>query len=235
MKKNLHNSYAAKHKNIPISKPLTTRNKPKVTIKSSTISYKVKNNIKINNSNDFDLSQNKSKDLTNKDDKLKKHKDIPIAYYDEDNYFNLVKKEKSKLTKYLNDNCESNIKLIGNERYKYAPSDKFLNDDKINILNDKIGLIPIPLRNVKRKSKIDELHNIQRNLVSLRRMQYDKMMRNKGDKNKFFEKVIFIQTWWKKLILKKKIIKIQRCYKLYKVRKKIRRNKIFQKILYRLI
>ena len=235
MKKNLHNSYAAKHKNIPISKPLTTRNKPKVTIKSSTISYKVKNNIKINNSNNFDLSQNKSKDLTNKDDKLKKYKDIPIAYCGEDNYFNLVKKEKSKLTKYLNDNCESNIKLIGNERYKYAPSDKFLNDDKINILNDKIGLIPIPLRNVKRKSKIDELHNIQRNLVSLRRMQYDKMMRNKGDKNKFFEKVIFIQTWWKKLILKKNIIRIQRCYKLYKVRKKIRRNKTFQKILYKLI
>ena len=122
-------------------------------------------------------------------------------------------------------NENADIRLIGNERYTQIPISKFINDDKKNLSDDKMGLIPLPLRNMKRQSKAQELYKIQRSLVRMRRLQYDKMRRKKDYDNEFIERIIYIQRWWKKIILTNKTKKIQINYKLYKIRKKIKRNK----------
>ena len=96
---------------------------------------------------------------------------------------------------------------MGNEKYKYIPL------QKINLTDDKMGLIPIQLRNVKRKSKFEELYEIQRGLVRLRRIQYDKIRRN-DDKKNFLNNVIIIQFWWKKITY---IIYINKRKKLLKL------------------
>ena len=192
MKRNPQHSYSVKNKNLTSSNSIKIRKMPK--LKESKTSNNIFINIVDDNTNDLILAKYNKKSTKNihSRNNNKKLQFIPLTYYEENRYFNLLKQEKDKLSKYLNENLDTNIKLIGNEKYKYMPLDKFVNEQKINLTDDKLGLIPIPLRNVKRKSKFDELYKIQRGLVRLRRMQYDKI-RREGDKNIFLDSVIIIQ------------------------------------------
>ena len=213
MKKNENNSYANKYKIKPKSKSVINRKKrqPKVSNKTTV---KEINNFKEKNEN-LISDKNKQKQINNNDSKSEKIEKTPndsLIFFEEKTYYNLLKKERNILTQYLNENSK-NIKLIGNERYKKIPLNKFLYDDKRNLPENTMGLIPIPLKSNRRKSKFGELYKIQRGLVSLRRLQYEKNRKKKENKSKrgYIEYVIFIQTWWKKLLFKKKIIKILLC------------------------
>ena len=214
MKINPQKSYSIKSKNINSSNSVNIRNKQKLT--ESKTSNNTTNYIKDDNPNDLILEKINKTNINNNHSRNndKKLQFIPLTYYEENHYFNLLKQENDKLSKYLNDNPQANIKLIGNEKYKYIPL------QKINLTDDKMGLIPIQLRNVKRKSKFEELYEIQRGLARLRRIQYDKIRRN-DDKKNFLDNVIMIQFWWKKILFKKKTIKIQKCFRLYQQKKKI--------------
>ena len=237
MKRNENNSYAAqlKNKNKPASKSVI--NKKNQKNKASNNVYKDTNGSKENNSvEDSNIDKKKPKQTNNSVSKNEKTDNIQndtTTYYGENTYYNLLKKERDKLTQYLNDNSE-NVKLIGNERYKHIPLNKYLYDNKRHLPDNKMGLIPIPLKSNKRKSKFGELYKIQRGLVSLRRMQYEKNRKKKDTKKNFIENVIFIQAWWRKVLFKKRIIKIQRCFKLFRNLKKRRKQKKLEQMLKRI-
>lgn len=237
MKRNENNSYAAqlKNKNKPASKSVI--NKKNQKNKASNNVYKDTNGSKENNSvEDSNIDKKKPKQTNNsvsKNEKTHKIQNDTTTYYGENTYYNLLKKERDKLTQYLNDNSE-NVKLIGNERYKHIPLNKYLYDNKRHLPDNKMGLIPIPLKSNKRKSKFGELYKIQRGLVSLRRMQYEKNRKKKDTKKNFIENVIFIQAWWRKVLFKKRIIKIQRCFKLFRNLKKRRKQKKLEQMLKRI-
>ena len=118
--------------------------------------HNTKNNINVN------IGLNKPKTG------VKKNQPEKIFYFEDNAYYNLVKKERDKLAEYINNNENADIRLIGNERYTQIPISKFINDDKKNLSDDKMGLIPLPLRNMKRQSKAQELYKIQRSLVRMR-------------------------------------------------------------------
>ena len=237
MKRNENNSYAAqlKNKNKPASKSVI--NKKNQKNKASNNVYKDTNGSKENNSvEDSNIDKKKPKQTNNsvsKNGKTDKIQNDTTTYYGENTYYNLLKKERDKLTQYLNDNSE-NVKLIGNERYKHIPLNKYLYDNKRHLPENKMGLIPIPLKSNKRKSNFGELYKIQRGLVSLRRMQYEKNRKKKDTKKNFMENVIFIQAWWRKVLFKKRIIKIQRCFKLFRNLKKRRKQKKLEQMLKRI-
>ena len=157
MKRNAQNSYAEKYKNKTISKSVNIRKKPRYT--ESKTSNEESLNIINNNPTDLILENHDKKPFNNSISRNnnKSIQILPLTYYEENNYFNLLKQERDKLSKYLNENSETNIKLIGNERYKHIPLNKFVKDQKINLPENKMGLIPIPLRSVQRKSKEDLL------------------------------------------------------------------------------
>ena len=227
-------TYSSRYKN-PISKSVIQRKKPLIKNNSIT-SNKSQIDLKNNIQNDVDtlhLSRNKANPKKNQ--KSKKLQLDSITYYEDNSYFNLLKKEKEKLAKYINNNENDDIKLIGNERYKQVPLNKILNNGQDNIFDEKMGLIPLPLRSMKRKSKVQELYKIQRSLVRMRRLQYDKMRRRKDNYDEFIENIINIQRWWKHIIIMRKIRKIQIYYKLFKHRKKIKRNKKYIQIFFNLI
>ena len=222
-------SYASRYK-IPKSKSVIPQKKE--SDKDKTVSNKTKNENKNHNTkNNINVNIGLNKPKTG----VKKNQPEKIFYFEDNAYYNLVKKERDKLAEYINNNENADIRLIGNERYTQIPISKFINDDKKNLSDDKMGLIPLPLRNMKRQSKAQELYKIQRSLVRMRRLQYDKMRRKKDYDNEFIERIIYIQRWWKKIILTNKTKKIQINYKLYKIRKKIKRNKKLIQILYNLI
>ena len=72
---------------------------------------------------------------------MKKNQPEKIFYFEDNAYYNLVKKERDKLAEYINNNENADIRLIGNERYTQIPISKFINDDKKNLSDDKMGLI----------------------------------------------------------------------------------------------
>ena len=205
MKRNENNSYSAqlKNKNKPTSKSVINKKNQKNKISNNV--YKDTNNSKENNSiEDSNIDKKKPKPSNNsvtKNENTEITQNETTTYYAENTYYNLLKKERDKLSQYLNDNSE-NIKLIGNERYKHIPLNRYLNDNRKRLPEDKMGLIPIPLKSNKRKSKFGELYKIQRGLVSLRRMQYEKNRKKKDNKRSFIENVIFLQNWWRKILLK---------------------------------
>ena len=144
-------------------------------------------------------------------------------------YFRMLKKQKKNLINYINNNKPKYIKLIGNNRYTNTSPKKYVYDNSKEIPGRKMGLIPLPVNKKKKKlNKIDSsnYYELQRSIVMMRRIQYDRKIR-KGNMNNYVDDVIYIQRWWKHLKRKEKIIKIQRAFREFLKRQKIKRkNKI---------
>ena len=139
-------------------------------------------------------------------------------------YFRMLKKQKNKLVDFINNNKVKNIKLIGNHRYTHASPKKYVYDNNRKLSNRKMGIIPIPLK--KRKKITNALESInyyelQRSIVMMRRIQYDRKIR-KGILYNFLDNVITIQRWWRDLKKQKKIKRIQKMFRKYLKRKRLK-------------
>ena len=138
-------------------------------------------------------------------------------------YFRMLKKQRKKLVNFINNNKSRNIKLIGNDRYSHISPIKYVHDSNRKLSGRKMGIIPIPIKKKKKNfSKVEsvDLHELQRSIVMMRRIQYDRKIR-KGRIYNFLDDVIFIQRWWRRIKKEIKIKKIQRS-----VRDLIRKKRI---------
>ena len=139
-----------------------------------------------------------------------------------------LNKNKNDLSQYILLNTSTknefyfpNIKLLGNSRYKYTSPIMFVEDQKNNMSDINLGLVPIPMERCKfemsRKEESErekKLYELQRSIVMLRRKQYNKISDRKRHKNQFIDynsnslkneaddmsdyinKIILIQKWW---------------------------------------
>ena len=145
-------------------------------------------------------------------------------------YHRQLKKQKNKLVNFINNNKIKNIKLIGNYRYSNSSPQKYVNDNRRQIPDRRMGLIPVPLKKKKKKDdKFDKksYYELQRSIVMMRRIQYDRRLTKikSGDINYFLDDIIFIQRWWRQ---QKKAKIIQKKYREYlrRKREKIKNNLI---------
>ena len=151
------------------------------------------------------------------------------GYKKENNLKKIIRKNKLELS-YCIENKGKNLKLFGNKRYNKKPPNLFVEDIKNNIPSEKMGLIPMPTSkdNITDYYKEPEfIYTMQRNLSMTRRFQYKKkeeLLKAQKDfynkNNNFYNTV---QLWWKKI---PQIIKIQKVFKGYSIRKKL--EPIFQ-------
>ena len=188
--------------------------------------YKISKEEKKRNKKDKNLSIPKNnKQNININKKYKKyHKHLSCI-----NDFNkTLAKNKAALSQYIllnnsspNDFYFQNIKLLGNSRYKYTSPMMFVEDQKRNMLDNNIGLIPIPMERCKieisqkeNNEKAKKLYELQRSIVMLRRKQFNKTTEKKKLRNQFVDynsnifkneaddisdyvnKIILIQKWW---------------------------------------
>jgi len=143
-------------------------------------------------------------------------------------YLRQLKKQRNRLVNFINNNKIKNIKLIGNYRYNNSSPEKYVIDNRRQIPDRRMGLIPVPVKKKKKKDeKFDKksYYELQRSIVMMRRIQYDRRITKikNGDINYFLDDVIFIQTWWRQ---QKKAKIIQKKYREYLKRKreKIKNN-----------
>ena len=143
-------------------------------------------------------------------------------------YHRQLKKQKNKLVNFINNNKIKNIKLIGNYRYSNSSPQKYVIDNRRQIPDRRMGLIPVPLKKKKKKDdKFDKksYYELQRSIVMMRRIQYDRRLTKikSGDINYFLDDIIFIQRWWRQ---QKKAKIIQKKYREYlrRKREKIKNN-----------
>ena len=138
---------------------------------------------------------------------------------------NLLKKDKSNLSSFIQKN-PSFLKLFGNPRYNKSSPFLFVEDHKNRIDDERIGLLPIPSKPaiiMKSKDENNNLYEIQRKIVMMRRFQYGKkyneeMLLNNQENEDFFQKIITIQLWWKQMY---KIIYIQKIFRGFRIRKRV--------------
>ena len=162
---------------------------------------------------------NKNKD---KDKKYHKHS------YCVDNLKKTLNKSKSALSRFIITNTSTkkdffypNIKLLGNSRYKYTSPIMFVEDQKNNMPDINLGLVPIPMERFKvemsekeENEREKKLYELQRSIVMLRRRQYNldadkKKLRNQfidynsnsykneiDDISEYINKIVLIQKWW---------------------------------------
>ena len=181
--------------------------------------------------------QKSKKESINKNKKFHKHASCV------DDFNNTINKSKSALSQYIltntstkSDFCYPNIKLLGNSRYKYTSPIMFVEDQKNNVSNNNLDLVPIPMERCKvemtekeENERGKKLYNLQRSIVMLRRKQYNiaadkKKLRNQfidynsnsykneiDDISEYINKIVLIQKWWnnfsKKNEMKNKINK----------------------------
>ena len=135
----------------------------------------------------------------------------------------MIKYDKKRLSEYIKNN-DSNIILFGNSKYNNKPANLFIKHNKtfVSYNND---LIPLPINSNNLFSNIEknELYDLQRSIVMMRRFQYN---------NKLNEDNNLLKLHYSKIIL------IQKIYKGYLVRKEIKNYKIlcncmdkFEKVL----
>ena len=156
-------------------------------------------------------------------------RDTRHSCFSEYPYFRMLKKQRKGLINFINKDKLENVKLIGNNRYINESPKKFISDSKKLLPDKKKGLLPVPL--LRKKLKIEnndskDYYELQRGIVNLRRMQYDRMLRKKDR----LDEIIFIQKWWRKYLYNlkfKKIIMIQRNFLGFLIRKKF---KVLQKL-----
>ena len=141
-------------------------------------------------------------------------------------YFRMLKKQKNNLVNFINNSKTRNIKLIGNNRYSHTSPKKYVFDNNKRLPSRKIGIIPLPLNKKKNKTLFEAInyHELQRSIVMMRRIQYDRKIR-KGELYNYLEEVIFIQRWWKNLKIEEKVRKIQKIFRKYLNRKKLKIRK----------
>lgn len=137
----------------------------------------------------------------------------------------LLKKDKSKLSIFIENNCPF-LKLFGNPRYNKSSPLLFVEDHKKNIDDERIGLLPIPSKPtliMKTKDENNRLYEMQRKIVMMRRFQYGQkfsdevLLKNEGEED-FFVKISKIQFWWKQIY---KIIYIQKILRGFRIRKRV--------------
>jgi len=135
------------------------------------------------------------------------------------NFQRILKKDKSALSKYIQNNLQF-LKLIGNQRYNQNSPSLFVEDYNSKLSQETMGLLPIPDKKVKANSinNNKKLYNLQRSIVMIRRFQYE----TKSNMQEIFPKIehdiILIQKWWRRI---SKIIMIQKIFKGYFIRKQI--------------
>ena len=191
-----------------------------------------------NSANDLlDLKENKKKTKT-KSDSTQKKKNFPrtrsantyFDHYDINNceycygIDDMLEEDKSKLSSFIENN-PTFLKLFGNKRYNKKSPFLFVEDHKNRIDDDRIGLLPIPSKPkviMKSKEENNNLYEMQRKIVMMRRYQYGKKNLRGAylneDGEDFFEKINKIQLWWKKM---NKIITIQKVFRGYRIRNKV--------------
>ena len=148
-----------------------------------------------------------------------------------------LNKNKNDLSQYIllntstkNDFYFPNIKLLGNSRYKYTSPIMFVEDQKNNMSDINLGLVPIPMKRCKfemsqkeESEREKKLYELQRSIVMLRRKQYNKISDKKRHKNQFIDynsnslknegddmsdyinKIVLIQKWWNNYSKKKEM------------------------------
>ena len=156
-----------------------------------------------------------------------------------------LNKNKNELSQYILLNTSTknnfyfpNIQLLGNSRYKYTSPIMFVEDQKSNISDANLGLVPIPMERCKfeisqkeENEREKKLYELQRSIVMLRRKQYNKISEIKRHKNQFIDynsnslknedddmneyinKIVVIQKWWnnhrKKKEMKNKLYQLE--------------------------
>ena len=144
----------------------------------------------------------------------------------------IIKKNKLELSYYIENKDNKNLKLFGNSRYNKKPPNLYVEDIKKKIPSKKMGLIPMPRSETDIYKEPEYIYTMQRNLSMSRRYQYNKKEELlKSQKDNYNNDNIYyntVQLWWKKI---PQIIKIQRIFKGYSIRKKVK--PIFQ--LYKFI
>ena len=242
MLKNVLNTYQKIYKSPLISQRAKQKNiiSCKNTIDHDDDTDFIINHMTPNSSFIFDSrKQNKKNNKKNKNSNISTPKEIPEKHVHIHGncsfcakchpYFRMLKKERKNLVNYINKNQERNIKLIGNNRYRNATPLKYVDDNKRKISARKMGIIPLPLNKKKKNLSVLEsidYHELQRSIVMMRRIQYDRKIR-KGELSNYIDDVIFIQRWWRELKNLEKIKKIQKYFRNYIKRKKLKiRNKL---------
>ena len=192
-----------------------------------------------NSANDLlDLKENKTK-IKSERSKKKKHPHLYRSmsaktffdHYDLKNceycqgIDNLLKLDKSNLSSFIQKN-PSFLKLFGNPRYNKSSPFLFVEDHKNRVDDERIGLLPIPSKPkliMKSKDEKNNLYEIQRQIVMMRRFQYGKkyneeMLLNNEENEDFFQKIRTIQLWWKQMY---KIIYIKQIFRGFRIRKRV--------------
>ena len=236
-------------------------------IKTSTIqnsSQNYKNTFEFDKDTEFLLNQispnssfqipNKKATKKNKNKNISAPKQAPKKHKHHDGdcsncvechpYFRMLKKQRKQLVNFINNNQTRNIKLIGNNRYSRTSPKKYVHDNDRKLSSRKMGIIPIPLNKKKKNLTVLEsidYHELQRSIVMMRRLQYDRKIR-KGAFYNYLDDVIFIQRWWRDLKKLEKTKIIQKNFRKFlnrkklKIRKRLKENSIkIKKIMNKII
>ena len=171
-----------------------------------------------------------------KKSKIQQHEHKDCEYCDLcHNYSRIERSNKNMLSDYIQDNLKG-LRLFGNYRYKNTSPIKFVEDNKAMLPNNQMGLVPLPSHAKKRQGSTGEktqLYNVQRNIVMLRRMQYNKKITTSNyysnlntigqtayynESNNYASEMRLIQRWWKHL---NKIVLLQKTFRGYLIRKQV--------------
>ena len=155
-----------------------------------------------------------------------------LSYKKGNNLKKIIKKNKLDLSDCIENKAEKNLKLFGNSRYNKKSPKLFVEDMKKKISSKKMGLIPM-LTSKESESDLykepEYIYSMQRNLSMTRRYQYNKkeeLLKAQKDNQVYNKTNMYyktVQSWWKQ---SPKIIKIQKVFKGFLVRKKM--QPIFQ-------
>ena len=152
-----------------------------------------------------------------------KSKERFSAYKKGNNLKKIIRKNKLELSCCIENKENKNLKLFGNSRYNKKPPNLFVEDIKKKIPSEKMGLIPMPRSETDIYKEPEYIYTMQRNLSMSRRYQYNRKEELlKSQKDNYKNDNIYydtVQLWWKKI---PQIIKIQRIFKAYSIRTKIK-------------
>ena len=152
-----------------------------------------------------------------------KSKERFSGYKKGNNLKKIIRKNKLELSYCIENKENKNLKLFGNSRYNKKPPNLFVEDIKKKIPSEKMGLIPMPRSETDIYKEPEYIYTMQRNLSMSRRYQYNRKEELlKSQKDNYKNDNIYydtVQLWWKKI---PQIIKIQRVFRAYSIRTKIK-------------
>ena len=132
---------------------------------------------------------------------------FPLLKFNE----NLYNSCQSKFSKYIK-NKRNDIKLIVNNKInEHISINDYMSKSNNNISSDKLILTPIPYiskRRIKNNIEKKDLNNFQRNVVLMRRLEYENKMKEKKMKQKYknqIPKIIHLQKIIRGYIVRKVI------------------------------